>query len=326
MEILAADIGGTNSRFALFQIERNGTTPVLRLTAERRQATRMYPSFAALTASLMHPKPFYDLKRPPSVAALAVPGPVENGTFCAPPNIPWTIHAPEALLPGLERVALCNDFEAQARAAWWGRTNPADVDLLAALPGEGKPGSPTAVIGAGTGLGKALVLEPRQGGGDPLILASEGGHAEGPFGPEDGDFPRRLAKKLGRSYLDGDAVLGGTGLAHLVAYHTGKETPPTEAPALAMRHPHVFAHYASLYGRVCRNFVLDTLALNGAVLTGGMAAYLPVAGHPAFAEAFRFCPSLPGLMDRVPVFHMRSQAAGLYGAAHFGLSLLPEIF
>ena len=41
MEILVADIGGTNSRFALFHVEKEGAVPIVRLTAERRQATRM---------------------------------------------------------------------------------------------------------------------------------------------------------------------------------------------------------------------------------------------------------------------------------------------
>ncbi len=322
MRVLVADIGGTNSRFALFRLERRDAELEPHLEAERLLATQSHPSFASLTAALMHPRPLYDPARPPALAALAVPGPVDGGVFCAPPNIPWTIRADKAHLPGIERIALCNDFEAQARAVFWGRRRPADVDLITVLPGEGKPGTPTAVIGAGTGLGKALLLEPARPGEGPRVLPGEGGHAEVPFTPEDGDFPRYLAEKTGRAYLDGDSVLGGAGLAHLLAFHTGLNVPAKEAPSLALLNPQVFEHYATLYGRVCRNFVLDTLALNGLAVTGGVAAHLPVAAHPAFARSFRFCPSLPGLMDKVPVLHMRGRAAGLYGAADFALSLL----
>ena len=321
MEILTADIGGTHSRFALFQVEGEGPARRLRLTAEKWPATKAYPSFAALTAGLMHPKPFYNPTRPPALAVLAVAGPVENGRFCAPPNIPWDIRVEDAHLPGIPPITLCNDFEAQAWAALWGREHPKDVDMLPVLPGTAKPDAPMAVIGAGTGLGKALALWPTAAHDAPRILPSEGGHAGVPFTAEDGEFPRFLAEQTGRAVLDGDTVLGGAGLALLAAFYTGKRPAEKEAPALVLETPAAFRHYASLYGRVCRDFVLDTLALNGLVVTGGIAARLPVTAHPAFAEAFRFCPGLPGLMDSVPVFHMRAPTAGLYGAARLALTL-----
>ena len=333
MDILAADIGGTHSRFALFRIEDSTGEHVaaadsrfkpvvvkhrLHLIAAEHRETQAYDSFAALTESLStSATPLYDPAHPPAVAALAVPGPIENGDFCAPPNIPWVIRAGEAHLPGIPQILLLNDFAAQAWAALWGRTCPEDVDLVQVLPGVGKKGAPIAVMGAGTGLGKALALEPETHGDRPRVLPSEGGHANVPFLAEDGDFPLWLAQKTGRT-LDGDTVLGGKGLALLTEFYTGTLVPEKQAPALAGGDPRVLRHYASLYGRVCRNFVLDTLALGGLVMTGGIAAHLPVLSDPAFAQAFRFCPALPGVMDAVPVWHMRSPTAGLYGAALFG--------
>ncbi len=312
MDLLCADIGGTHSRFALFRAGESG----LELRASKWLETKHYAGFRELTEALLTDPPLYDPADPPARAALAVPGPVENGVFCLPPNIGWPIRLEEASLPGIPQAAMLNDFEAQAWAALWGRSHPADVDLVEMIPGAPKAGAPIAVIGAGTGLGKSLIL-PSTAGHPALTLPSEGGHGEVPFILEDGDFPRFLREKTGHLSLSGDDVLGGAGLGHLFAYHTGLRLPDKEVPAKLPDHPDVLRHYAEIYGRVCRNFVLDTLALGGLVITGGMAWRVPVLAHPAFAASFRFCPSLPGLLDQVPVHQMRDPAAGLYGAAMF---------
>jgi len=61
------------------------------------------------------------------------------------------------------------------------------------------------------------------------------------------------------------------------------------------------------------------MALGGLYVTGGVAARIPVLNHPAFLESFWDSKNMEGLLRDVPVFHIRSQRAGLWGAAAYGM-------
>jgi glucokinase len=61
------------------------------------------------------------------------------------------------------------------------------------------------------------------------------------------------------------------------------------------------------------------MALGGLYITGGMAMRVPVLEHPAFFESFRDSPQMEHLLRDVPVLHIRSQRAGLWGAAAYGI-------
>jgi glucokinase len=50
-----------------------------------------------------------------------------------------------------------------------------------------------------------------------------------------------------------------------------------------------------------------------------MALRLPVLTHPAFAREFRHNADQLPYLDSIPVWHVRSPQAGLFGAALHGL-------
>ena len=85
--ILAADIDGTNSRFAHFQIDQTGT---LALVGAKWLPTTEAKSFPLLLEQLR----LGDFTLPADeadIVVIAVAGPVEHGTYCAPPYISWDI-------------------------------------------------------------------------------------------------------------------------------------------------------------------------------------------------------------------------------------------
>jgi glucokinase len=337
--ILAADIGATNSRFALFAAEPNDEAqPLLRLEREIWLAVAQYSDFAAALDALLCPREeggsFLDPAHPPDVAVLAPAGAVE-GDVCHMTNCAWVVRGDDARHRlGIAQVGLVNDFVAQAYACLL----PQAVDMAAILPGRPVPGSPQAVIGAGTGLGKALIVPgdiPAESGENRRqslrrlaavrVLPSEGGHEDFPFvGEEEFAFAAFAAKRRqGRLYSD--YVVSGPGLAAVVAFLTGLDLTPPEAAAEALRHPQVLDWFARLYGRACRNFALNTLALGGVTITGGMALRLPVLDRPAFrAEFHENDPHQRRLLEALPVFHMRSPRAGLWGAALYGVLRLAQ--
>lgn len=346
--ILAADIGGTNCRFALFCLNSDESAgPLLHLERQQWLPTADYPSFSDALDALRSPSPegepplLPQEESPPDIAVIAAAGPVQ-GDVCPISNLNWIVKGQRVReRTGIAHVHLINDFVAQA----WACLEPENVDAVNVLPGTPLEGAPVAVIGAGTGLGKALLLMPdaeknapggsRNGRNCPdrpphalcraRVLASEGGHAEFPFiGPEERDFADFAAERQGTRRLIGDHVVSGTGLAHLFAFHTGQSLPPPEATFQAPSYPAVLEWFARFYARAARNFVLEGLAMGGLFITGGMALRLPVVSHPAFAAELGESAIQRPLLEALPVCHIRMPHAGLWGAALYGLLQLEK--
>lgn len=339
MRVLAADIGGTNSRFALYETDGlargDAPRPHDRLCAVRLP-TASAASFPDLLrrAAAMEPGLFAPADgMPPVLAVFAVAGPVQGGRRCAPPNIAWAVDLDDPALvspaapgqpplPPLPPVLLTNDFVAQAYAC----LRPGMLDLLDVQHGVSVPDAAVAVVGAGTGLGKCLLLPPCQPGAPPRALPSEGGHSLFPFTDErEMAFAAFIRAHTGRQVI-GDLVVSGPGLRLLHAFHTGQWLEPAEVAArLAAEDGQdsdailVLPWFARFYGRACRNYVLETLALGGLFIAGGVAAAVPaMVTHPAFAEAFRHSDTHADLLRGVPVRLVRSPDAGLLGAALYG--------
>lgn len=372
--LLAADIGGTFSRFALFRLgtglESASLSGQLFLElvpdSKIKIATKDSTSFTGLLERLLSektpggytllpsgPRPGYEIL----VAAMAVPGPVEKGR-CIAANIPWPLDKRdiEAVL-GVP-ASLLNDFAAQGHACLF----PEILGLHTVRPGESKGTSLSAVIGAGTGLGSALIL-PGHGAHSKFILAgqknataerialppelldnqascaisaleflhgrvlpSEGGHAVFGFrGDAEAAFEAFMRRLTGRQEVIGDMAVTGHGLAALYAFHTGADRllDPSDVTPLIHNSPITLEWFARFYGRACRNFVLTTLSLGGVYLSGGVLSHVPgLLGHPAFAEEFLFSETKDYLLREVPVCWISNQDSGLWGTAVYGLKLV----
>ena len=357
MRVLAADIGGTNSRFALYETNGLAHDSLQACLCAAHLSTGDAASFPDLLrqAAAVEPGLFAPADgMPPALAVLAVAGPVRGGRRCAPPNIAWAVdlddpalgppaapgQPPLSGLPPLPPVLLINDFVAQAYAC----LRPGMLDVLDVLDGVAVPDAAMAVVGAGTGLGKCLLLPPCQPGAPPRALPSEGGHALFPFTDErEMAFAAFIRAHTGRQVI-GDLVVSGPGLRLLHAFHTGQWLEPAEVTARLVpgggtgSEPdggpddeegkglgQVLSWFARFYGRACRDYVLETLALGGLFIAGGVAAAVPaLVTHPAFAEAFRQSDTHADLLRGVPVRLMRSPDAGLLGAALYGALNVPR--
>ena len=310
--ILVADIGATNSRFALFRAgEGQG------LESEVILATAGHDSFIQVLESLRAKLPM-----PPGradLAVLAVAGPVLSGTFCQPPNMTYAVDLaglPPGLLPA--KSVLINDFTAQALGC---RSLRPD-ELQAVLAGDMDKSLTQAVVGAGSGLGKAGLIPDGQGG--VRVSPSEGGHAAFPFADrQEWAFMDFVLKATGEPYARWETVVSGSGLALMHAFHTGERVSPAEAAAELNENSPVAAWFARFYGRACRDWALATVATGGVYVSGGVAAKNPIlVTHPAFAQEFRRSITHARLLGAIAVSLVRDESVGLKGAAAHGLSLL----
>ncbi|MCL1985978.1 MAG: glucokinase, partial [Betaproteobacteria bacterium] len=216
--LLAADIGGTHSRFALFAMRDAPASPAdLELVREHWLPTAQYKAFADLAHELRLPdgSPF----APPGtlLASLGIAGPVRDGS-CKPPNISWDISTVEASAAlDIPTVLLVNDFVAQGYACLLSTLHAqtrAALEIVELYAGK-KSLAPVALIGAGSGCGKALVLPEAR-----TVLPSEGGHGEYPFRRDEESFADILRNSLGERIV-AEMLVSGNGLRRLFAYHCG---------------------------------------------------------------------------------------------------------
>lgn len=304
--ILAADIGGTSSRFAVFSDQAGR----LRLDKAASMPTRLAGSLDELL-ELLRQSPLRGLLPGCLTAVLAVAGAVQDGKHARLPNIPWEVDLRGANLTGLpERVTLINDFAAQA----YGCKTEAVKQALVIHRGRPTSEGPLAVVGAGTGLGHGLLLTLQN---KFLAMPSEAGHMAFSFvGQDERDYERFLLERTGQDYAHGDAVVSGRGLALLHAYHHGQETSPALAAAALNPDSPVLAWFARFYGRACRQFVLATLSTGGLYVSGGIAAKNTcLVTAPEFMAEFVRHPAHSPLLQSIPVALNTNENCGLWGAA-----------
>lgn len=333
-KILCADIGATHSRFAWFTLAEPATDDFaappdsappasaastnpaagLELQDIRWLPTAPDGSLAAQLRTL-YSEGFPLPPEQTAMAVLAVAGPVRRGRYSKLPLAGWEVDLDliEGEFP-FAAATLINDFTAQALAV----LTPPGQAAREILPGEPEPAGPLAIVGAGTGLGKALLL-PATGPARPapLVIPSEGGHADFPFaGGREGDYLDFLLQKRGEERISGNTVVSGQGLAYLHWFLGGRKLEPAAVLAELAPDSATMAWAARFYGRVCRNYALETLATGGLYVAGGVAARTPeLLDHPEFAREFHHSPTMNELLTRIPVRLINDQNSGLWGAA-----------
>ncbi len=197
--IIVADVGGTNGRFAVARFEGE------RVELERsvKYSNIGLNGFAELLALYLE-----ELGNDaPRSACFATAGP-NNGREGLLTNLGWQLDAAalEAQF-GLEEILFVNDFKALARMA--PELPESDTVLVRDAPGQA--GAPLSVLGPGTGLGVALVLDEA---GGPVTVGTEGGHIGfAPGNPLEVALWQHLAAR--HEFVYAELLLSGDGLCRL---------------------------------------------------------------------------------------------------------------
>jgi len=318
MRVLAGDIGGTKTAVAIARVGPRSLSLL---------ASRTYPSasFKGLEEIL---EDFLSGKRPPGAAAFGVAGPVRAGRAKVT-KLPWSIDEIRlARRLAIPRVRVLNDFVAAALGI--PRLSAGGSTLL--VPGTSEPGGPVGVLGAGTGLGQAAIVDA---GGARIVVASEGGHVD--FGPRDereDRLVRFVRARFGR--VSRDRLLSGEGLEHIYdfvkfdarardapavarAFESGDRAAVISGFALSRRDElcrEALSLFVSIYGSEAGNLALQYRATGGIYLAGGIAGkILPALKERTFRESFRSKPPMEELLAKIPVRVVREPRLGLIGAA-----------
>lgn len=314
MIFLSADIGGTQARLLLGQCDGDGWRVLRRQTLP----SRSYPDFDTLLKTFLLPG-----ERPQS-ACIALAGPIQDGRGQMT-NLSWQLDTAElAGRFGLRRVQLINDFSAQAHGLPLLRSE----DLCTLQAGEAQADGVRALLGAGTGLGMALLAGAPE---RPLVLPSEGGHAD--FAPQDEQqlaLWQSLRAEHGRVSLE--LLLSGHGLERLYRFIAGQPTNPPAAldarqisAAAAAGDPlarTTLELFARLYASAAGNLALTGLPRGGVYLCGGIAPkILSFLEQPQVREVFCNKPPMRALLERIPLHVVLDEHLGLRGAAQVAAHL-----
>lgn len=311
-KILAADIGGTNSRFALFNTSDNELVIEDSIWLETHGAKTFPELLEQLWASdfCCGPGQF-------DSAVLAVAGAVRHGVECNYlPNAPWGVDLRQVDF-GTDKACLINDFAAQAFACRTRAVNTA----TAVQDGEADDDGVIGVIGAGTGLGYSALLPGDRGW---TALPSEGGHMAFPFfGKEEVEYGEFNRKESGRNWAEGDSVVTGLGLRLVHKFLTGEELTPAEISAKITPESETTKWYARFYGRACRNWAIALMCQGGLYIAGGIAAKNPILVNvPEFLDEFHNSHVYQDFLTSISIQLNTNEESGLLGAGFYGNQLL----
>jgi glucokinase len=314
MKLVAGDVGGTKTLLQLVDVADTER----RVIREARFESNAYRTFDDLLREFA-PGPL-------DAGCFAVAGPVfENRAEVT--NLGWVMDARElARAFGIRRVALINDFYAVAL----GVPLLAKGDLLSLQEGERVKGAPIGILGAGTGLGEAVVTF---NGNAWNVIPTEGGHAD--FAPQDEEQARLFLHIRERhGHVSWERVLSGMGLVNIDNFVRGIDRPydeqlPAKIVELAdggdEQALKTLAIFVDAYGAEAGNVALHALARGGVFLAGGIAAKnIPRFTDGKFIKAFRRKGRFASLLEKVPVDLITNPKVGLIGAVEMAVRTMNE--
>lgn len=321
--LLAGDIGGTNTRLALYEYKRP-----LKLIKENRFLSNNYSSLLGAIHAFLKGE---DVKI--EAASFGVAGPVKNGR-CQATNFPWIVDIQEIAKDlNISRAYLLNDLEANA----YGIECLKENEFFVLNEGEKETKGNACIVAAGTGLGEAGMYFD---GKRHRPFACEGGHTD--FGPQN-DLEFELLKFLQKKYghVSYERILSGMGIYNLYEFlvENKLEMRDEKLENELKKHPEpqviitqkgvnkenktcerVMNWFISIYGAEAGNAALKFFALGGVYIGGGIAPkILEMLKDSSFMKSFADKGRFAKLMMSIPVKVVLNDRAALLGAGNFAL-------
>ncbi|MGB5133222.1 MAG: glucokinase [Steroidobacteraceae bacterium] len=314
---MVADIGGTNARFALTDLQSDA--PAL-------LQQRSLP--CAGFASLQHAAENYleSVGEQPARAAIAVASPGGSDEVRLT-NRAWSFSRHELQKSlGLDALDVLNDFGAVA----WAVPALGPADFVTLHGAQGAPlSAPVTVLGPGTGLGVALLTGDAARGWN--VVETEGGHVS--FAPL-GEAERQIVGWLDARFdrVSNERLLSGTGLSHIdAALTSGDDLSSALDQGATFRDPgeivdaalaghdliarRALARFCAVLGSVAGDAALIHGARTVMIAGGIVPRFIPFLRSSAFRERFLAKGRMAAYLESVAIGVITHAAPGLLGAA-----------
>lgn len=332
--ILAGDIGGTNSRLALFDDSLNKCHEQTYRNEGRSSLTDVVREFLGSTHQSCT-----DGASGVDRATFGVAGPVKDGVATMT-NLPWKLDASAlARELAIPHVALINDLVAHAEGIELLKPD----QIITIHAGDEAPGKTIegnrAIIAAGTGLGEAGIFWDTRAR-SYRAFPSEGGHCD--FAPRDHRQIALLRYLRGRyPNASWERLLSGPGLRNIYdflitsdqlgpsAALSNHDPKPADITAAARQNQskacvEAVDLFISAYGAESANLALKMLAIGGLYIGGGIAPQMiDKLKSPTFLESFFATgpENIRAVLRRIPIRLINFDLNGLYGAANYASKL-----
>ena len=312
---LSADIGGTNANFSIVEF-RQGKPSILLKGRESSSSADHFPDL--VKNFLVKAK---EQGYEPEKACFAVAGAVKDQRSELT-NVDLIVDAKEIMdETGLKYALIVNDFIAVS----YGSLVLQDDEYVLLKKGKPSRKGTRAVIGAGTGLGKNILVFS-EAANDYVAYPSEGGHINFPFTDEEEIALSKYFKRKHKKGVILEDVLSGRGIENL--YNALNNIKYKDAPkSLSAKEisdsrnsnecsKEAFDLFIKFYARGCRNFALDVLATGGLYIGGGIVAKNISAFGQSFIDEFIDNETFGRLLEDIPIYMIINYDISLIGAAY----------
>lgn len=328
--VLAADIGGTKSNFALFEKVDNEVILIL----EFQIASNRFNLFIDLLNEVKTKISNYKI----DAVCFGVAGPVIAGD-CKTTNLPWDIKKSELSdFFNTQKVKILNDLEATA----YGMLYLDEKEFVDLNKNAKKIDGNIVVIAAGTGLGEAILYFD---GKSYSPIATEGGHTDfAPITVQQEELLNWLKKRY-TNHVSYERVLSGPGVStiydFLVETNFANEsleiknlTKDSDKSAmisyLAFEKSdklclETLRLFTEIYGAEAGNLALKSMSLGGVYIGGGIAPkILPIIENGSFFESFIKKGRFENMLKNMPLKLSLNQKTALIGASRYAFDKLIE--
>ena len=320
--IIAGDIGGTKTNFALY----NYSDQSLHCINQQTYSSHDFGQFNDILVHFITNSGITHI----DVLTLSVAGPIINNA-CQTTNLPWHIST-QSIQHRIKvnQVVLLNDLQATG----YGLLNADAADLVQINPKAEYQTANQAIISIGTGLGEGFLFWD---GKQHLPCGTEGGHSDfAPLNESDLALWQHFKNKF-PAHLSYERLLSGPGIALLYDYVCQQHQLENKAPEIATSAwitTHAINHsdelsvecmtiFIRILAAEAANLCLKTMATGGLYLTGGIAPkILPLFTQARFMDHFIEKGRFKDMLSSVPVWLNQNQRTPLEGALAQGIKLL----
>ncbi|OCG25266.1 glucokinase [Gilliamella sp. App2-1] len=305
---LVTDIGGTNARFALYNLGTNELSAITKVLIAKDDV------LLTLIKDYLHTQSVIV-----KTACIAIACPVDDEDVISMTNNNLSFSRSELIkVLGLDKLEVINDFTAVSTSI----PKLPKQDLVQIGGGEPNLDYPIAIFGAGTGLGVSHLIKVNQRW---ISLPGEGGHTELPMTSDDEDLILvQLRKKFGR--VSSERFLSGNGIVNIYQALLQINNQPVEEitpdmivkKALSRSCPlclQTLTYFCTFMGRFGGNLALTLNTQGGVYIAGGIVPrFIEFFKNSPFRKAFEHKGRMSYLVKRIPVYVITHEDPGLFGA------------
>jgi glucokinase len=330
--IIGADIGGTNISIGVAGIKNLKPHLLFSLDFKSQELDSLAP---VVLETISYADENYNIKI--DKACFGVAGVVDqNKDIINLTNVKWNIKKSKLISEsGLKDIDIINDFQAVGYGFnLLDLSNKNHILKIREEKSKYQVSKTKALIGAGTGLGKSILIY-NENLKIYLPLPSEGGHddfpAQNEFEIELLDF---IKKSIGISQpVTYEELLSGRGIKNiylfikkLQKFKTTKYTDEVDKSQDKANEiskykfvddtcKETFRLFTKYYARCAKNFVLDSMATGGLYIAGGIAIKnKEIFNSSEFLSEFENAYRRVDILNKIPVYLILNNDVGLYGA------------